>query len=1057
LLWADADSERARGSLRQRLFKLRQSAAEDIVVAGDILSLAEGVAHDLGPLAPRLLADPDAGSGDLLGDLDYSDCPGLDEWVEVAREQWRGQRVHALAEIAARFETEQKIAAALPYAERLLADDPTLEHGHRRLMRLHYLRGDRAAALAAYERCGQLLRLQLKVEPSAETQALARLIEQSGQLPQHGPRQLPLSVLRPPRLIGRDAEWAQLEGACDRRLVALVLGEPGIGKSRLIGDFAGHHQGLVAEARPGDARAPYAVLSRLARALIDRGGPPKDDWARAELARLLPELGPAASGKLEAATLHRAARALIDQATGADIAVLVVDDLQFADEATLEALPALAGHARCAWLLAARSGEVPVALAQWLRAQETEVLSTITLAPLTAAGVRQLLESLVIDGLDAEALSVPLTRHTGGNPLFILETLRTALREGATLAGGATALPAPGSVGQLIERRLTQLTPDALNLARVAAIAGPDFSAELVAHVLKQAPIALVDAWRELEAAQIIRDSAFAHDLVFEATQRSISAPIARLLHKDIAAHLEARAGEAASIAHHWKCAQEWAKAGEQYRAAATQMRRLALPCQEMAALANAGECFHRANRPDDRFTSLYDQVLAARQIERHVTVRKLSDELLGIADSAQQRSRAHEARAVVLSDAQEYGAALAEIRSAKAHQDAATPGSSKVAAARIEAIALSRLNRHREALAVLQPMVEGALGSPLEGDHAALLSEYGEVLITCDRNSEAARVLEVARDAAAAKRDWSALYWALARHGWALYCHGRQSESIAQYEQARAIFARLGSDLPPQSVHEVALARQYREVGRFGDALQAGERTVEEQRAGKNPALLAVSSCDLATTYLWLGQIARAHQIIVAPPPGVAPSVLAAYRVTQARLAQAEAKPFRHFLAEALDALESEGRAFYRLRAQLELCRALEPEQGVELARRCLREVESLDLGCLRWAAKAMAADSLRRAGDPSRAKPLADEIVEHFRQSAPIMLYFPEYMSIAGKALAAAGDDKSASEARSTAIRWIRDVALPNVPAEFKDSFVHRNPINRDLLTRADRRPRC
>ncbi len=76
-----------------------------------------------------------------------------------------------------------QIAQALVYAERLLAEDPVSEQAHRLAMRLHYRRGDRAAALAAYERCRSALQRELAAEPDAETVALAQLIRRADELP----------------------------------------------------------------------------------------------------------------------------------------------------------------------------------------------------------------------------------------------------------------------------------------------------------------------------------------------------------------------------------------------------------------------------------------------------------------------------------------------------------------------------------------------------------------------------------------------------------------------------------------------------------------------------------------------------------------------------------------------------------------------------------------------------------------------------------------------------------------------------------------------------------
>ena len=79
-----------------------------------------------------------------------------------------------------------------------------------------------------------------------------------------------------------------------------------------------------------------------------------------------------------------------------------------------------------------------------------------------------LVDSLGLADLDGSAIAERLVRHTGGNPMFALETLKHALAAGGTDA----KLPRPASVGALIERRLRQLSPPAIGAARVAAVAG---------------------------------------------------------------------------------------------------------------------------------------------------------------------------------------------------------------------------------------------------------------------------------------------------------------------------------------------------------------------------------------------------------------------------------------------------------------------------------------------------------------------------------------------------------------------------------------------------------
>ena len=224
LLWPDVDDEGARNNLRQRLFRLKRMGGADVVTGGNVVSLADLVLHDLAALPARLAADPQALAGELLGAFDYSDCADLAAWVDVAREQWRAALCDALAEIAARLEGERQSAQGLAYALRLVCVDPLLEHAHRRVMRLYYLLGERSAALAAYEHARAALERGLVVPPGAETERLAELIRSGGASASPAPGPGSPALLRPPRLVGREREWAALADATVARRAVLVCG-----------------------------------------------------------------------------------------------------------------------------------------------------------------------------------------------------------------------------------------------------------------------------------------------------------------------------------------------------------------------------------------------------------------------------------------------------------------------------------------------------------------------------------------------------------------------------------------------------------------------------------------------------------------------------------------------------------------------------------------------------------------------------------------------------------------------------------------------------------------
>ena len=290
LLWPDVGDERARGNLRQRLLRLKRTTGAELVTGNPQARLAGGGGHDL------------EDSHELLAGIEPEQAGGLAEWLETQRERRRLVRAAALAAALAQAQAAGDHALALGHANGLVELDPWSEEAHRQLMRLHYLRGDVGAAMAAYERCARLLRAELGAVPSRETIQLRSQIEKLPAEPvAASPRTVPVTVLRPPRLIGRDGDWAALQAAWETGDVAVVLGEAGLGKTRLVTDFArARGQVAVVCARAGDERAVYALATRLLRQLPRDAMAGLDAAVRTELARLLPEYGDAAPLQSEA-------------------------------------------------------------------------------------------------------------------------------------------------------------------------------------------------------------------------------------------------------------------------------------------------------------------------------------------------------------------------------------------------------------------------------------------------------------------------------------------------------------------------------------------------------------------------------------------------------------------------------------------------------------------------------------------------------------------------------------------------------------------------------------
>ena len=280
LLWPESDSAAAHNALRQRIFKLHKLAGEEIVVGRLTLSLASCVDHDLGV------------DSDVLGDADHRFTGEMATWLEQRRQHRRQAVRLSLLERFVVADTSRDAGAAVALAADLLALDPLSEDAHRRVMRTHYVAGERAAALLAFDHCERVLKDEVGVRPGAETLALLQTIESAdasaGSV--HVATAVPAGLLRPPRLIGRRGELAAALRGWDRGQVFCLEGEAGMGKTRLLQEIAAGRPGTVSvQARPGDAVVPFATLARLLRAVRQKAPAVLDAALRQSLVRLLPE------------------------------------------------------------------------------------------------------------------------------------------------------------------------------------------------------------------------------------------------------------------------------------------------------------------------------------------------------------------------------------------------------------------------------------------------------------------------------------------------------------------------------------------------------------------------------------------------------------------------------------------------------------------------------------------------------------------------------------------------------------------------------------------------
>ena len=1066
MLWPDRTDDTARANLRQRLKRLRDAVGAELIVADETLRLRPDLTVDAVQLESLAFtgeyADVLRFEGELLAGLEADLMPEFEEWLLLVRARLFSLRREALVAEADRLEREGILEGALGHAERLLEADPVSEEAHRRVMRLRYLRGDRAGAIQTFERCREVLRREFSLEPLPETTDLARLIEQGAALPgapQPARISIPLTVLRPPVLVGRAAPWAALEAAWEAGIGVVVRGEPGVGKTRLMLDFTASKGPFEQiEGRPGDEGVPYAAFARHLRGLLERRAVDwLEPWANRELSRLAPELEPKAPLPLQSESeklrFLEAIATLLEHLHRHGVKSIVLDDLQFMDAASFEAVAYLTARLQgkgLRFVLGHRSGELgSERAASFDRAVSGGSLAVIELRTLEPNDLSALLNSLGLT--DTTDLAAALTRYTGGNPLFVLETVKNLIETDQIGRGLPQRMPPPGKVGALIRRRLERLSPPALRLARVAAVTGTDFTLELGAHILDLNVFDLTEPLAELESAQVMHMERFAHDLILEAALDGVPAPIRTLVHRRTAEHLETVQAEPARIAHHWLGAGEGARAVPHLRAAADRSQARYRFTEAASALEQAAALAQAAN---DRQASF--EVLDALA------------EVMCRFDTGERQARVIERLdALAVSDLERARVRLREARRLNEHAG----GEDGERAAR-EGLKYTEHTDDRE----LQITLLDALA------HAMFLQK---------RPLELLELLERLRALHALNNDEAALATMASRIGIALDQLERHREALEHYERAAPILERLDRRMGLVGLlHNQAVC-----LDALGDGLNAmrvQRRSLDLLRDTEGATNLAVhcwqglalralalesygeagealdrtlalvpNEWGISRTFshhlraMLLGRLGRPElgltvledALARATEVGSSRRDRIAFHCAHAELLRQIGRDPGEPLALAESLLEDTDTC--RLRARVILTRARASTPNVALTTASALHAEALGLDLPGWtiAAAVVAAHALvaLERFDPAlefthEALALLERYVGTDTPRADVML-------VHARALNALGRDAEAHDATSRALAWVLEVADQRVPTEFRDAFLN-HPVNAQVL---------
>jgi DNA-binding SARP family transcriptional activator len=658
LLWGEKDDDQARDGLRHALLALRRALAvaspPPLRVEGPLLAL-DPVAVDVDVVAfERLVAEGTPAAleqaaalyrGDLLAGLPMSE-PLFEEWLLTERERLREMALDALTRLLAHQTKAGATEPAIQTGLRLLAFDPLQEAVHRTLMRLYARQGRRGAALRQYQLCVTGLQRELGTAPEPETRNLYQeLLRRSGDVAEE-PEARDRPPSRPARtarlaapdlpaeetpLFGRQAELGRLRELLDgaiqgRGHVATVVGEAGVGKTRLVSSLAAEALSrgcrvLVGHCHESDSILPFGPWVDACRS--GQLGADEDILGalhparRAELSRLFPEVGVAGAPPPvdSALALFESLAQLLEQAAAGQSLVVVLEDLHWADEMSLRLL-AFVSRRVAGWrtllVVTAREeelGDGPMARRTLDELGRAPHGAAVALSPLSRPETARLVRALTRVGSDAPAAARVEERVWGmseGNPLVVVEAMRALDHEGLWERG---VVVLPGRVRDLVARRLDRLGPRGQQLAAVAAVIGRRFDFTLLRAAggldEREAAEAVEEMVRHRVLQAVGDELDFVHDRVRDVAYDRLLPPRRRVLHRAVASALEAMASAAdgqedrypdrvgeriEQLAHH-------ARQGELWDRAVPYLRQAGAKAAARSALEDARTWFEQALR----------------------------------------------------------------------------------------------------------------------------------------------------------------------------------------------------------------------------------------------------------------------------------------------------------------------------------------------------------------------------------------------------------------------------------------------------------------------------
>jgi DNA-binding SARP family transcriptional activator len=633
--WPGTDESKARRQLRELLSKLRSQFPDEGILKTDqdriwldknkvyvdmlhFQSLVQpaqnfGETNRKNNILPENLVEMLERAIDLwrspafLADIRVSNLSEFDSWMEETASSLELSRLQSLERLADHYSDANDFEKAIYYVQKALVTDNLNDKLHEQLLSLFYKAGRISEAQSYYSFLMEFYQREFGDIPPL---SLRMTMDEVSRAPID--RRKDVSVIKPTSrsasrsLIGRTNDLETITSMYDQGGMILVTGEVGSGKTHFVRNFCAsleeHPRILYIHCRVQDENLPLQPFINMIREFMTR-----DDWEPLDnrwqiaLSILVPDIIRKSSSiqsmddrdsKEARLELFDALDHLLISASRSSRLVLVLDDIQWSDIDTLQALMHLSRQKffanNCFLILVSRLEiENPKIQRLLLQDDGNHEITRMILQPLSLSDTGVLAER-ILGQASSQDFYRRLHKATGGNPLFITETLNALIETyGKDYPYHLEDIPLAENISDIVKEKEENLSDISIEVLSAAAICGMEFQSDVLEYLNLCSPEILVKCLEELERKKFIhpttntgapRQYAFNHNLIRESLLKELSPARERLLHEKMAEAKSSLRGsqsnrQASIIARHFEFAGKpvlafpfWIKAGKYAR-----------------------------------------------------------------------------------------------------------------------------------------------------------------------------------------------------------------------------------------------------------------------------------------------------------------------------------------------------------------------------------------------------------------------------------------------------------------------------------------------------------